>query len=405
MKHMYLERTFWPVGHGAFYTEEFERNFYAIYDCGGEPEIINNRVDPFAKHVPLNGLKNNEKWINLLFISHFHEDHFNGVKHLLDNVHVERIVLPYLSHLMLAESFVYNSFIKGGKTVDINGDVQQGILELALNRTLYENGAITEVVEGETGEQQSVIADELPKQIVSGREIHVLDREKNPFWKYVPVNSGVDEKQCKALLDKLSENGVRLYNDDKTVNWEALKTNIKDKDIEKIQKAYAETFGKFNEKKNKWICNHNAYSMPVFSGPIQKVGVQCCDLSHKECRCYHPWCYEECCRCSKCSERLLSCLYMGDFEAKESNLSQLKQILGDDYYRAGMQQVPHHYSPYNHNEELYLHRLMAFGNIDDHKDVSFCHSISNAIESIIGTRPIVITEKDDTHCNLVLRFS
>lgn len=405
MRDMNLTRTFWPVGHGAFYTEQFNwADFIAVYDCGGKPEIIGNRVNSFSERVPIKGSRNNEEWVDLLFISHFHEDHFNGVKQLLNKVHVERIVLPYLSHLILAESFVYNSFIKGGETIDISSDVQQGILELALDRTLYENGAITEVVDSEDGGQRPVIANELPRQIISGREIQVLDEEKNPFWKYVPVNKGVDEKKCKALLDKLSGDEV-LYNDDKKVNWDALKAIIKDKENKDVRQAYAEIFGKFNEKKNKWECNHNAYSMPVFSGPILKIGVQCCDLSNMKSRYCRPWCYEECCGCPKCSERFLSCLYMGDFEAKEANLAQLKQILRDDYYRAGTQQVPHHYSPHNHNKELYLHRLMAFGNIDDHKDVSFCHSVSNEIENIIGKRPLVVTEKDDTRCDLRYKFS
>ena len=205
---MRLERTFWPVGHGAFYTEQFNwADFIAVYDCGGKPEIIGDRVNSFAERVPIKGSRNNEEWINLLFISHFHEDHFNGVKQLLNNVNVERIVLPYLSHLMLAESFVYNSFIKGGEAVDISNDVQQGILELALDGTLYENGAITEVIEREDGEQRPARANELPRQIVSGREIQVLEEGKYPFWKYVPVNKGVDEKKCKAYRSDLIKVG------------------------------------------------------------------------------------------------------------------------------------------------------------------------------------------------------
>lgn len=402
---MRLNRTFWPVGHGAFYTEQFNwADFVAVYDCGGNIDVIDDRVNSFEERVPINGLRNNEKWINILFISHFHEDHFNGVKHLLSNVHVERIVLPYFSHLMLAESFVFNSFIKGGNSVDVSSDVQQGILSLALNRTLYGNESITEVVDRVEGENRPIIANELSGEINSRTEIHILGEEGYPFWKYVPVNIGVDEKKCKALLKKLSKNGANLYDEDGKVDWDALLEIITKAGIEEVKQAYAEAFGKYNEKKRKYECNHNAYSMPVFSGPIQNVGVQCCDLSNKECRYCRPWCYEECCGWSKCNERLLSCLYMGDFEAKEENLTKLKQILGDDYYRAGTQQVSHHFSPYNHSMELYLHRLMAFGNIDDHKDVSFCHSVSNEIENIIGKRPLVVTEKDNTRCDLRYKF-
>lgn len=390
---MRLERTFWPVGHGAFYTEQFEWPYFcAVYDCGGNPEVIGKLVKFFAKRVPLDGSRNNEKWINFLFISHFHEDHFNGVKPLLDEVHVEHIVLPYLGHLMLAEAFVYNAFVKGGKNVDVNSYVQQGILSLALNGTLYENRSIIEIGDGE---KRIVSANEIPSKISSGSEIHVFDGPNHPFWEYIPVTVEVDEKKCRNLLKKLAREEASLYNDDdKTVDWGALIKIIEERGIEKVKQAYAETFGKYNEKKQKWECNHNAYSMPVFSGPIQKVGVKCWNLPYDECPFYPHFFIEECCR-HKCNERLLSCLYMGDFETKEANLKKLKQILEEDYYRAGMQQVPHHFSPYNHNLELYLHRLLAFGNIDDHKDVSFCHSVNAEIERTIGTRPVVITEKDD----------
>ena len=40
-----LDRTFWPVGHGAFYTERFFNHvdnnvFTAIYDCGGKDQAV-----------------------------------------------------------------------------------------------------------------------------------------------------------------------------------------------------------------------------------------------------------------------------------------------------------------------------------------------------------------------------
>jgi len=41
MAEIKLERTIWPVGHGAFYTEQFKNEhgdvlFTAVYDCGSE---------------------------------------------------------------------------------------------------------------------------------------------------------------------------------------------------------------------------------------------------------------------------------------------------------------------------------------------------------------------------------
>lgn len=41
-----MNRTFHPVGHGAFYTEEFKSNaikYTMVYDCGGTK--INDKVE------------------------------------------------------------------------------------------------------------------------------------------------------------------------------------------------------------------------------------------------------------------------------------------------------------------------------------------------------------------------
>ena len=86
---------------------------------------------------------------------------------------------------------------------------------------------------------------------------------------------------------------------------------------------------------------------------------------------------------------------MGDFEASNpDNLLKLEQSLKEYYYTTGLQQVPHHYSRYNHDRELYEDRILAFGNIDDHKDVSFCQSIYNEIHRTTYLPPLIITEED-----------
>ena len=104
---MRLERTFWPVGHGAFYTEKFGGRVTVVYDCGSglapvrniggkdvSPKDVADRVNGFLppkKDEDGNVIKD----IDLLFISHFHADHINGVPALLPRV--KRLVLPYFS--------------------------------------------------------------------------------------------------------------------------------------------------------------------------------------------------------------------------------------------------------------------------------------------------------------------
>ena len=74
---MKLVRTFHPVGHGAFCTERFydaRNNNIAniVYDCGTKTNIGNLLTHINKEFTPADT-------INAVFISHFHEDHINGL--------------------------------------------------------------------------------------------------------------------------------------------------------------------------------------------------------------------------------------------------------------------------------------------------------------------------------------
>lgn len=97
----HLSREIYSVGFGAYCAERFRWKangsadshwFNIVYDCGtkkGRSNIITNsalvkkdQIDP-------------EFHVDILFISHFHEDHINCIKHLnLDSNSI--VVLPYL---------------------------------------------------------------------------------------------------------------------------------------------------------------------------------------------------------------------------------------------------------------------------------------------------------------------
>ncbi len=106
-----LERIFYPVGHGAFYVERFYVDdaaspFYSIvFDCGcynGTP------LSTYQKRI--NSIIDNDAslpdTIDVLFISHFHTDHINGIKHLLSICDVKTIVVPQLSELERIDLYI-----------------------------------------------------------------------------------------------------------------------------------------------------------------------------------------------------------------------------------------------------------------------------------------------------------
>ncbi|MFA6756050.1 MAG: MBL fold metallo-hydrolase [Bacilli bacterium] len=79
---------FYNVGQGLFYFGELDNNFRFVYDCGGSKRYVNNAIK--------NGFTKG-KSLDLLVISHLHEDHTNGIDELIKFTgKPKKIILPYL---------------------------------------------------------------------------------------------------------------------------------------------------------------------------------------------------------------------------------------------------------------------------------------------------------------------
>lgn len=90
---MCIKRTFHPVGQGAFYSEDIVfdngESYCVVYDCGST-----------SKGVSLGGYITNTfergKIIDILFISHLHADHINGIDALKRHCHIRSVVMPFI---------------------------------------------------------------------------------------------------------------------------------------------------------------------------------------------------------------------------------------------------------------------------------------------------------------------
>lgn len=89
------------VGQGLFYTGIITKvhkktlsRFVTIYDCGStsKREFLHNAIEDLEDILP-----NENKVINLLTISHFDEDHVNGLPMLLSKFKVNTVIIPYIS--------------------------------------------------------------------------------------------------------------------------------------------------------------------------------------------------------------------------------------------------------------------------------------------------------------------
>lgn len=126
-------RTQFAVGQGGFHAGWIFVNgakpFTYVYDCGGTKKDIDREVDFYKK-------KFSGKKIDVVFLSHFHVDHVNGLERLLPktgNLKANLIVMPFLEAVDRLINFATYSDLKSAPTVFEIGYVANGISYLKEN--------------------------------------------------------------------------------------------------------------------------------------------------------------------------------------------------------------------------------------------------------------------------------
>lgn len=111
---------FHNVGQGLFYSGILNKKdtkshaiFSFVYDCGTDSSMafLKSEIDSFKLLLPAK-----EKKLDLLVISHLHDDHVNGLEYLLKDIKVDTVVMPYiddgLKSLPLVESSANSDFLR-----------------------------------------------------------------------------------------------------------------------------------------------------------------------------------------------------------------------------------------------------------------------------------------------------
>lgn len=106
-----VRRTIRPIGQGAFYTEQLKASsgtFNIVYDCGQSmslepPQKLKDEIDDYINEIGSDKL-------NIIFISHFHADHINGIKYLLKKAVASHpiIVMPLFNKKAMMLYFIEN---------------------------------------------------------------------------------------------------------------------------------------------------------------------------------------------------------------------------------------------------------------------------------------------------------
>jgi len=306
---MQMTRTVHPVGQGTFYTEEFYREndlcLRVAFDCGG------NKIAKTKFNYP--GLDNitekvvSDGFIDIQFVSHFHNDHINGLMNLINKGKIKKIYIPFVSPATLLVDIFYNILEAG----NVKNDANDFILNYVLPAYNLRTEERTETNDGKNPMIQVVERDTI---------IPVLPIENVPIWFYKLVWKE-DKTKAKALAEEIRRHmNLLLPTDYNKSTFEIfLLAFVYNEDFQWLKKLFSDHFPE----------GHNSYSMMVLSHPVCGTHIiHNCNLA--------------------------SCLYTGDAPVSD----RMIQLIYSE--EVDVLQVPHHGSRHNFSRELYHRWLNAF---------------------------------------------
>ncbi|KUJ63867.1 hypothetical protein AR687_01380 [Flavobacteriaceae bacterium CRH] len=330
-----IDFRFRAVGQGAFYTAIFKhqngKQFSFVYDCGthSSRQYINQEINNFVTET------SNEK-IDILFISHFHDDHINKISDLLNQTGgAKQAILPYLTPDELLLAYIEVSLSGGDpETLAFIRDPTAFLVERKVEHIIYihpddeqdseeNNEPIRTDPDPESNDFQFVILNQLKKSTnITDTNIavsHYYDSGEfsiTGLWKFkffnksrTPAVINAFIQSVKALLDTptFNFNDLSIYLENNPTTFETGFNNI-----------YSNNFGA------RQLINDT--SLVIHHGPLRQIKRN--SLNHRR------WLL------NRCSGTLLT----GDIIFNKDCLDEIILKWGSHRYTidVGIFQIPHH---------------------------------------------------------------
>ena len=381
----FMDRKFLPVGQGAFYCERFMtpgRTINIVYDCG-----TFSGMDVFQRE--LDREFNQDDIIDAVFISHLHEDHFNGLERLSHRCKIQRIYLPHIEPLYLKltqlDYVIRNPIPPDNNTQDL-------VNRVLGDETMMDDNGLKEILQplcrevndGEGGAESdsyyhinnhdTITAEQKGPIFVHDSQPSIVSRigpslghqglSSYDSWHFKAfcIKNHEVIKMINGKLKKFIEDELRKVN--KLVEDDNLPNQIA-KLIREIKSKYGvpkngqPAHGQPTESANKFLkrirskvydmfLNEelNANSLVLYSGCDIRSGLavvrrpMCCSVkaAHGN-MCCHP-------------VGKVGCLYTGDFDAKAHWDNLYDGLTLEEWQTIGCIQIPHHGSERSFNEKF-----------------------------------------------------
>ena len=386
--------SFFKAGQGSFYGGRIldlntNKVFTIVYDCGttnfisGNTASLNNEITRFKNFHQFPYSNNND--IDLLFISHLDFDHVSGLKRLLTEFNVKRIILPYISkedrqfflvslpednptddsNLILSD---YTDFIDSPDNFINSNSENTNIFyinseEGKIEYQGYENENQSEdiYVRGTTLDKNDF--DELKSTNTSvslyKNNLQFFIQKKWEFTTYVKDVNSIAINNLHNCLKKLvnNNNGKLNFNDLKSI----VTNNRK-----KAHSCYTKNIGDIN-----------SHGLVLLHGPIRFHHLFCnvnsdCELNNKGHN--FPHYYNSHHHYKQRKTTMLGTLLFGDTSIKPSNNPvNFPQIFKDKLKNTHIVQVPHHGSSKNWDYTEFKKLKIGNSIYWNHKIIAVCN--------------------------------
>lgn len=331
---IYLKRTFHPIGQGAFFTEQFYDDnqdtllYNIVYDCGSKSKDISTQMERDIRNC-----FHDRKKIDVLFLSHFDDDHVNYVGHLKKEGYLQgtRIFIPMVLDEIRLGMEPYSTNYQFVLSLNEQGENGTKVIHVDFDESDAEGAAPINANEPQT------IEDIKGGRIKSGTTLRPKDNRIGEIWRYTLVNV-----RFKELIAEFKQ---KLDESDPKLDYDQLNdVDYVERNIVPLRKVYQKL-----GKKPKDGTAINLNSLLVMSYPVdaeicnyagyRNMGDRYVDCQYKRTIGYAG-----------------SCLYTGDTSANELFVwirieSMIKECLGLES-ELTMLQIPHHGSKYSYDGKL-----------------------------------------------------